>query len=188
MISFVRGTVVEIGLTACVVDVAAVGYQVYMSGANLAKLTEGAEHTLYTYFVVREDAHDLYGFLEKAERDFFMLLMTVSGVGPKSAMQIIEKALYTRIRQALSQGDLVYLTKMAGIGQKTAQKLILELRDKVGSVTDVDSEDDSDALEALTVLGYSLDDARDALSEIPQTVTGTQHRVKAALKHLGKRT
>jgi Holliday junction DNA helicase RuvA len=186
MISFLRGTVSETGLTHATLDVAGVGYMVYTTGATLATLTEGTTHTFHTHFVVREDAHDLYGFLEKAERTFFMLVLTVNGIGPKSALQILDKAHYTKLRSAIAKNDMVFLTKIAGIGAKTAQKLVLELRDKIGAQEDV-TAGDSDALEALTVLGYSLDDARSGLEQVPAGVTKIEDRVKAALRLLGKK-
>lgn len=187
MIAFLRGTVQHVSLTSCILDVHGVGYLLSCTGATLATLAVGEEKTLHTYFVVREDAHDLYGFSDVHERDFFMLLMTVSGVGPKSALQILDRGHYTKIRNAISQGDLSYLTKMAGIGSKTAQKLILELREKVGKTEGSTGADDTDALEALTVLGYSLEDARATLQSIPATVVGPQARIKEALKLLGKK-
>jgi holliday junction DNA helicase RuvA len=187
MIAFLRGTVVDISLTHVVLDVGGVGYMVYTTGATLASLQEDSTTTLYTHFVVREDAHDLYGFTEKAERTFFMLVLTVSGIGPKSALQILDKAHYARLREALSKNDMVYLTKMAGIGQKTAQKLVLELRDKIGAVESGAKNENGDALEALTVLGYSLDDARTSLEQVPADVLRVEARVKAALRLLGKK-
>jgi Holliday junction DNA helicase RuvA len=159
---------------------------VYTTGASLATLREGDTYMLHTHFVVREDAHDLYGFLERAERTFFMLVLTVNGIGPKSALQILDKAHYTKLRDAIAKGDLVFLTKIANIGTKTAQKLILELRDKIGAVEGGTNED-ADAFEALTVLGYSLDDARKALEQVPADVTKVEHRIRAALRLLGKK-
>lgn len=187
MISFLTGTVHDVSLTTCTLDVHGVGYMLYCTGATLATLTVGEEKKLFTYFVVREDAHDLYGFTDTHERNFFTLLMTVSGVGPKSALQILDRGHYTKIRNAISQGDLAYLTKMAGIGSKTAQKLILELREKVGKTEGGTGPDDADALEALTVLGYSLEDARSTLNSIPPSITGPHARIKEALKLLGKK-
>lgn len=183
MISFLHGTVSEIGLTHTTLDVAGVGYLVYTTGATLATLVEGSPTTLYTHFVVREDAHDLYGFLEKAERTFFMLTLSVSGIGPKTALQILDKAHYRKLRDAIAKNDMVYLTKMAGIGSKTAQKLVLELREKIGAIEGHTNED-SDAIEALTVLGYSLDDARRALEHVPPDITKVEARITAALRLL----
>jgi holliday junction DNA helicase RuvA len=186
MISFLRGVVSDTSLTHCTLDVADVGYMVYTTGAVLATLADGAETTLYTHFVVREDAHDLYGFTERAERTFFMLVLTVNGIGPKSALQILDKAHYAKLRSAIAKNDMVFLTKIANIGTKTAQKLVLELRDKIGALEDVSSAD-SDALEALTVLGYSIEDARSALEQVPADVVKIEARVKAALRLLGKK-
>lgn len=186
MIHFLRGTITETGLSHAVIDVSGVGYIVYTTGATLATIPMHVPITLHTHFVVREDTHDLYGFLEKSERTFFLLVLSVSGIGPKTALQILDKAHYARLREAIAKNDLVYLTKMAGIGTKTAQKLVLELREKIGAIEGA-SQEESDALEALTVLGYSLDDARDALQHIPKTITRIEERITAALRFLAKK-
>ncbi|MFM2414600.1 MAG: hypothetical protein RI911_293 [Candidatus Parcubacteria bacterium] len=189
MIAHISGTVTSISLTHAVVDVHGVGYLVASPQSTLATLTVGKNASLKTYLVVREDALDLYGFSEERERDFFVLLQTVSGVGPKSALSIMDKGHFARTRTAMAQGDTTYLVKVLGIGNKTAQKLIIELRDKLGSETfDETAPTDADALEALTVLGYSLDEARAALHNIEASVTGTEARIKAALKQLNRRS
>jgi holliday junction DNA helicase RuvA len=187
MIARISGTVLETTVNQAVIDVHGVGYLVALTGASLAKLIENQEVSLFTYLVVREDALDLYGFIEKAERDCFNLLLSVSGIGPKSALGILDKVDHGRLKHALAQGDLVYLTKMAGIGNKTAQKLILELRDKIGPLEYVSNDTDSDALEALAVLGYNLDEARAVLKSVPDEIQGTEKRVRAALRMLGRK-
>ncbi len=187
MIAHLHGTIRDTTLTHAIIDVHGIGYLVALTGATLAMCTPGNEISLHTYLVVREDALDLYGFIDKAEKEFYILLLSVSGVGPKSALGIMDKGDYRRLKQAFAQGDLVYLTKMVGIGTKTAQKLILELREKVGSLEDASDTGDSDALEALSVLGYSLEDARSILKSIPSDISGTEQRVRAALRMLGKK-
>ncbi len=189
MIAHIAGTVTSISLTHTVIDVHGVGYLIAAPQSTLAALVEGRSASLKTYLVVREDALDLYGFGEDRERDFFILLQTVSGVGPKSALSIMDKGHFARTRTAVAQGDVTFLVKMLGIGNKTAQKLIVELRDKLGAETfDTTSPTDADALEALTVLGYSLDEARAALQAVESDVTGTESRIKAALKNLNRRS
>lgn len=187
MIAHISGTVTDITLTHAVIDVQGIGYLIALTGATIAELSIGQTTTLSTYLVVREDVLDLYGFKERAERDFFLLLLSVSGIGPKSALGIIDKGHYRRLRQALAQGDVSYLTKMAGIGSRTAQKLILELREKIGSEPDAHDTGDSDALEALSVLGYTIDEGRAALQSISTDIIGTEQRVRLALKMLGKK-
>jgi holliday junction DNA helicase RuvA len=188
MIAHIAGTVTSVSLTHAVLDVHGVGYLIAAPQSTLATLIEGKSASLKTYLVVREDALDLYGFSEERERDFFILLQTVSGVGPKSALGVMDKGHYVRTRTALAQGDSTYLVKVLGIGNKTAQKLIVELRDKLGAETlDTTAPTDADALEALTVLGYSLDESRAALNALTEDITGTEARIKAALKNLNRR-
>jgi Holliday junction DNA helicase RuvA len=185
MIAHISGTVIRISLTNTVIDVHGVGYLIAAPQSTLATLVEGKSASLRTYLVVREDALDLYGFSEERERDFFILLQTVSGVGPKSALGIMDKGHFARTRTALAQGDVTYLVKVLGIGKKTAEKLIVELRDKLGSeVLEESAIGDADAIEALTVLGYSLDEARSSLKLVDSAVTGTESRIKAALRNL----
>jgi Holliday junction DNA helicase RuvA len=189
MIAHISGTITAVTLTHAVVDVHGVGYLIAAPQSTLATLVEGKTGSLKTYLVVREDALDLYGFSEERERDFFILLQTVSGVGPKSALGIMDKGHFARTQSAIAQGDTTYLVKVLGIGNKTAQKLIVELRDKIGPEASVEVQaTDADALEALTVLGYSLDEARAALQAVPSEITGTESRIKAALKNLNRRT
>jgi holliday junction DNA helicase RuvA len=186
MISFVRGIVTDVTLTTVTLDVSGVGYLLYAPKSTLIDLHDGETLTCFTHFVVREDAHDLYGFLSKEERAFFLLILSVSGIGPKSALQILDKAPTSRLRTAISQNDIPFLNKVAGIGLKTAQKLVLELRDKIGATEDVHTHD-GDALEALTSLGYSLDESRDALQNVSSDIIKIGDRVKAALKLLGRK-
>lgn len=185
MISTLKGTIVDIGLTHTVIEVGGVGYKVSITGTTSASLQLGEQTRLLTYLAVREDALDLYGFTDERDKSLFMLLLSVSGIGPRSALSILDRGDSRRIRQAISQNDLHYLTKMAGIGTKTAQKLILELRDKIGATEETGTgQADSDALEALIVLGYSSEESREVLRTIPHTITGAQARVKEALKLL----
>jgi holliday junction DNA helicase RuvA len=189
MIAHISGVVTAISFTHAIVDVHGVGYLIAAPQSTLATLVEGTNASIKTYLVVREDALDLYGFSEERERDFFVLLQTVSGVGPKSALSIMDKGHFNRTRTAIAQGDVAHLVKVLGIGKKTAEKLIVELRDKIGAETlvQVDSSD-ADALEALTVLGYSLDAARATLNALPKDILGTEARIKAALKNLSRRS
>jgi Holliday junction DNA helicase RuvA len=188
MIAQIRGTVAAIETSALVVDVGGVGYRVNTTPGTAAALTEGAEVALRTHLVVREDALELYGFTEQPARVLFEHLIGVSGVGPKSALSILSIAQPQTLMSAVAAGDTSYLTQVSGIGQKNANKIVLELKDKLGAAAEVGEatyEHDGDALEALKALGYSASESRQALQSIDASVTGTNERIKAALKHLG---
>ncbi len=141
---------------------------------------------LFIHTHVREDAFDLYGFLNYEELEFFEMLITVSGIGPRGALVILGVASIETLRKAISSGDLAYLTKISGIGRKTAEKILLELRDKVGAETEGTLQGELDALEALKSLGYSQNEARDALKQI-DSGTDTNTKVREALKILGRK-
>ncbi len=131
---------------------------------------------------------DLYGFANKKELDFFELLITISGVGPKTALNILNVASVDSLRQAVSTGETAHLTKVSGLGKKMADKIVLELKGKLGNYEEIafGHKEEIDALEALKSLGYSHKESREALQEIDKSHTTTSARVKAALKHLGK--
>ena len=193
MISRLTGTILDIGDKYVVIDVSGVGYKVFCASDTLATLAEDTLTSLHTYLAVREDALDLYGFATMSEKNFFELLISVSGIGPKSALGILSTTSIDTLAQAIATGDTSYLTKVSGIGRKTAEKIVLELRDKMHAHTSNKKETsgslrmESDIIEALKALGYSQNEARDALKEIPQTVIGTNARIREALKILGKK-
>ena len=189
MISRLEGKVTYIGGQSAIIDVHGVGYKVHASADTLSKLKEGQDASFWTYLAVREDALDLYGFPDKESHDFFTLLITVSGIGPKSALGILNVVAVATLRKAIAKGDPAYITKISGIGSKKAEKIVLELKDKLTlSEAEMKSElgDDSDAIAALESLGYSEREAREGLKKIPAEFVGTSARVKAALKILGK--
>ncbi len=172
-----------------ILDVNGVGYKIFTSTetAQTLKKTLGVV-TVLTHLVVREDVLDLYGFIDRAEQDFFELLIGISGVGPKSALSILSLAPPATLRKAISSSNTSYLTQVSGIGRKIAEKIVLELRDKIGAL---DSEGDNldqeaEAIMAMESLGYSAREAREALRQIPADVTDTGDKVKQALKHMRK--
>lgn len=189
MISQLTGDIVFTGERYVVLEVGGVGYKVYVPPDTLraaAKKKGGVR--LWTHLAVREDAMDMYGFMERAELEFFELLIGVPGIGPRSALGIMSIAPVENIKKAVSSGDSSYLTKVSGIGRKTAEKIVLELRDKLGAWTETGSpelKEEADVLEALQSLGYSQSEARDALKKVPREISGTGARVKEALKLLG---
>lgn len=185
MIAKLTGTVDEVTLHSLVLNVHGVGYLVFVTGGLLAHVRTGQEITLFTHHAVRETASDLYGFLTKEELGFFELLLTVSGIGPKSALAILNTASIETIREGVQTGDASHLTKVAGIGKKSAEKIVLELKDKLGSLEYVggNTTGSGDAIEALTALGYSLSEARDAIKQVNKDLS-TEEMVKQALKNL----
>jgi holliday junction DNA helicase RuvA len=192
MIAHLEGTVVYKGESYVVVSVHGVGYKVFTSSACLLSFEEQDSCALFIYSAIRENAFDLYGFSTMEELGFFELLLGVSGIGPKSALAIFAVAPLPTLRSAIARGDLSYLHKGAGIGKKTAEKVILELRDKLKmhATHDAHSQEyreESDALEGLLSLGYKEHEARTALKEIPPEVEGASARIKAALGVLGKK-
>jgi len=194
MIGRLKGKIIFRAQKHLILDVNGVGYALYVSLDTLKKISrqmESQEIIFWTHLHVREDALQLYGFLEKAEVEFFEMLIAISGVGPKSAIGILGVAPLDLLKRAIASGDTSYLSKVSGIGRKTAEKIVLELRDKLGGTAGADSEDaairgEEDALDALQALGYSLREARDVLKEIPPEVKGVEARIKAALKLLSK--
>jgi len=174
-----------------VIDVQGVGYRVHVVKEYGQKLAVGAKITLLTYLAVRENALDLYGFENLETLDYFELLITVPGIGPKSALAILSLAAPAVLRQAITAEDTAYLTRVSGIGQKNAEKIVLTLKDKLvpaatpSGETSVDLATEADALEALKSFGYAAAEAREALKKAGGGDTSA--RIKAALQALGNR-
>lgn len=192
MIACLSGTVRHKDLNAIVVDVSGVGYKVWVTAETALEVTPSSPIFLWTHLVVRETALELFGFLDKETLDTFNLLITISGIGPKSALGILNVATPPMLRRAVASEDTTYLTRVSGIGKKNAEKIVLELKDKL-KITKEDTPTSSaqaraegDALEALVSLGYSERDARNALRQVPKEVEGVNERVKTALRLLSK--
>ena len=190
MIAQLKGTVISSGVNYIILGVNGVGYRVHTTLEITHALRKEKEDViLFTHLAVRETSMDLYGFLSEAEVTFFELLISVSGIGPKSALAIMNLETVATLSSAISQGDTTYLTKVSGIGKKSAEKIIIELRDKTLS-EDVNGtyahEEDKDTLDALQSLGYSVREAREVIKSLPKDLTGAQKRITEALKILGK--
>lgn len=189
MISQVRGKIILKTDKFVVIDVGGLGYKVGVSVDTLARLKNKEEVSLWTHLHVREDALDLYGFLDQSELEFFEMLINISGIGPKSALGIIGVAPIETLKKAIASGDNSYLTKVSGVGRKTAEKIVLELRDKLSALGHKaeygELSGELDATLALQSLGYSQNEARDALKKVDSSITDTSAKVKAALKILG---
>lgn len=187
MIAALAGTVRHKDLNTLIVDVSGVGYKVFVPTDVALEASPSKPILLWTHLAVRETSLDLFGFSERETLGIFELLITISGIGPKTALGILNVATPATLRQAVASGETSYLTRVSGIGKKNAEKIVLELKDKLkvsGDDTLVDTRGEGDALEALVSLGYSERDARDALKKIPKDVVGASDRVRAALKLL----
>ncbi len=192
MISHLHGKIIHMGERFAVLETNGVGYKVFAPTEVLETLgkRQGETASLWTYLAVRENALDLYGFLEKEELDFFELLISISGIGPKTALGILSVTTIKNIRQAVASGETAHLTKVSGIGRKIAEKIVLELRDKIDFLPEEKDDgvmrDESDALLGLQALGYSEREAREALKKLPKEISKPSERIKQALKLLGK--
>ena len=190
MISFLRGRILNKGLNYAIIETHDLGYQVFAGETLLDTLKIGTEVELYTHHQIKEDASDLYGFKSLDDLELFELLLTVSGVGPKSALGVLNIATAGDIKDAIIRGDANLLTKVSGIGKKTAERLVLELKTKImrvgGSSVTLNSAaaSGSDEIDALMSLGYSLAEARAALNLIDSDLKDSGERVKAALKKM----
>ena len=192
MIAHLRGTFLTSDESSVILDVAGVGYRVFATdAARTAASSAVGELSLWTHTVIREQSHELYGFLRETDVRLFELLIGVSGVGPKSALAILNLAPASTLAAAIRAGDLGYLTKVSGIGKKNAEKIVLELKDRLAAFVAEGGDDeaalneDAEVIEALTALGYSMQDARTALLSVSSEVAGTNARITAALKQLG---
>ncbi len=202
MIAYLTGTILHKDLKYVVLMTSGgTGYKVYTTLETHGQVSAGAEASLWIHTVVREDALDLYGFSDKKTLEFFELLITISGIGPKSALGILSAASVSSIREAVISGETAYLTKIAGVGKKVAEKIVLELKDKVGpdeygtgTGSGTASSADVDALDALMSIGYSQKESKDVLDELSKQASrgdidplkNAGDKVKAALKLLGK--
>ena len=177
-----------------IVEAAGVGYKIFTPASRLANVSVGDEVIVYTYLSVSEYAMDLYGFLDPADKTFFTLLLDVPGIGAKSALGILEKTTMAEVQQAILAGNPEILTKMSGLGQKTAEKIIVALKDKVESLTIRTkgakepglATADNDAFDALAGFGYSSSEIRGALNQLESNVKDPGEKIKAALKILGR--
>ncbi len=197
MIGSIKGKIILKTEKFLIVETNGVGYKISVSPDTLFQLSaphsySGQNNTEVLFWIhthVREDILDLYGFLERQELEFFEMLINVSGIGPKGALSILGIASIDTLKRAIGTGDTSYLTKISGIGKKTAEKIVIELRDKIADKMKdekggVSLQGELDALEALKSLGYSQNQAREALKKVP-TELDTNKKIREALKILG---
>ena len=192
MISYIKGKIIFKNENFIIVSTGNVGYKVFV----MSDLNEiGQDIELFTYLNVREDALALYGFLEYKELELFEHLISISGIGPKAGMGILSLADPKTIKVAIAKGDSSILTRVSGIGKKTAERVVLELRNKFSSIEDDDVlqgkskeiNDYADTIEALVSLGYSSAQAKKALSNIPAEIKDVSERIRLSLRELGKK-
>ena len=188
MIGSLRGRVASIGTDHALVEVGGIGYRVMAGPALLAKLRVGAEASVYTHHLVREDLQALFGFASPEELAFFELLMTVSQVGPRLALAITAAYPVVKLQLAIVNDEVDLFTSVSGVGRKTAQRIILELKEKVhaAGVAGGVGSTDSDVVAALESLGYTASEARRAAGAVAGGEDGLDVRIKAALQELAR--
>lgn len=189
MIASLRGKVIE-KTTSIVIECAGVGYGVTVSLSDLGVVSVEGETKLYIYEHIKDDSHDLYGFLHETSKHLFEKLISVKNVGPKAAMAILDIGTSEAVRNAIAGGDIKYLQLAKGVGKRASEQIVVELRDKVGATVSDTAENlvhrsglnaNDEALQALVSLGYTESDAHHVLSSIDQKLS-TEDRVKKALK------
>lgn len=191
MIAQLKGEVTEMRDSYIILLVNGVGYKVHttLEAIKNIKKSDNPIISINTHLAVRENALDLYGFLKNDELNFFKMLISISGIGPKTAVAILNVADVDTLKTAISTGESSYLTKVSGIGKKNAEKIILELRDKLGVIDQKEDatlmKDEIETIEALQALGYSIREARDAMKKISKDAKTPSERIKEALKTLG---
>ncbi len=188
MISLLKGTIELNTDRYVIINVNDVGYKVYISGNTFKNLPKKGEQVkLYTYLYVRENIMDLYGFLNSEELEIFKLLISISGIGPKGALSVLTVVSIDTLKKAIVNEESDVLTKVSGIGKKMAEKIVLELKNKISKeFSGKGVGEDSEAIDALMSLGYKLKEAREILKKVPKEIEGVENRVREALKLLGK--
>ena len=201
MIAFVKGILSEIGEGKAVVDCGSLGYEINVPSSVTGAVRIGSEVKLYTFLNVREDEMSLFGFLDQDSLSMFKLLITISGIGPKGALGVLSVMSVSDLRFAVLAGDAKSISRAPGIGQKTAQRIVMELKDKVSisdsfdssgnvgsaaALTGEESSAKSDAIIALTELGFSSSDALRAVSKVEIAGRSANQILKDALKALGR--
>ena len=194
MIAGIKGTIEAIGNNWVIIDVQGVSYQVFLPTSTLSTLgVVGQEAKLHTHLHVREDNLTLYGFSSARELTLFQTLITVSGIGPKLGMALLSAMDVEQITMAIASGDAAMLTAVPGIGKKTAERIILELKDKITTswmlTQDLESVwGNSEVVAALTSLGYSVSEATRAVATLPSSShLSLEEKIKLTLKHFGEK-
>jgi len=189
MIRRIDGKTVDKTVDSLLIDCGGLGYNVWTTPENLSKIKVNQPLVMWTHHVFREDSQDLYGFLDKEDLGFFKLLITVSGIGPKTALSIMTIASVETLYQGIVSGDSAYLTKISGMGKKTAEKIVFELSGKIEAIVGEGknplNQEGHDVIEALQTLGYGEREIRDVLKKLDNTISA-EKQIKAALVFLSK--
>ena len=200
MIGYIRGKVTALFKDACFLEAGGIGYRIFISDKTRQKLTNGEEAKLLTYMAVREDAILLYGFLGEEEYSLFLLLISISKIGPKVAMGILSSMTPSVFVGAVKTQNVSQLTKLPGIGKKTAERLLVELKDKVGAFSVETISDDGsepapsteadpvtgEAVKALMSLGYEMDEITPVLQKLSGSYDNVSKLVSAALREFAR--
>ena len=199
MFSYIKGTLSHIGTNHIVLDVGGVGFKIYTSQTSIngaSSLSDKTDVTFHTYLYIKEGIMDLYGFYTKEELELFEMLISVSGVGAKGAIAILSVASYSKISLSIVTGDAKFISQAQGIGSKTAQRICLELKDKISNDSIIQSDDNSietvvinvdarkEAVSALMALGYSKQMAEKAVLKADNSLDKVEDIIKSALKSL----
>ncbi|MEK7203068.1 MAG: Holliday junction branch migration protein RuvA [Patescibacteria group bacterium] len=192
MIAFLSGKIKNKGSGYIILEINNIGYKVFVSQIFFSNLDIGQLIDLYTYQHIREDAMDLYGLKTMEELKFFELLLSVSGIGPKSALGVLSIADVRDIKNSIVAGDSALLIKVSGIGRKIAERVVLELREKISKTNFIEGKINNtvnasgDEIDALLALGYSIIQARQALSAVDSKIKESGERIRQALRNLGR--
>lgn len=196
MISYIKGKVVKKGLDYIILDNGGMGYFISMSLSTLNRLREGEDVLIRTYMHIREDAIALFGFLTSDEIEIFKKLISVSGVGPRVGLSVLSTYEANTVKEIILKDDVLRMSKVSGIGKKTAGKIMLELKDKVGTLDDLSKEDEinvsqyssevSDIINALIALGFNPNEAKKAIDRIDITGKTDNEIIKEALKNINR--
>jgi len=195
MISYLKGTILHKGQNFLIVSTGDIGYKIFVNEKFFPRAEKGQEVELYTHQYVREDALDLYGFESWEQLNLFELLLSISGIGPKSALSATSVAEAAEFREYISRGDASLLTQVSGIGKRTADRIVVELRDKIGVLTPTAGSEQSsggangamissDEIDALMALGYSMPQAREALKKVDPEIKDSGKRIREALRNI----
>jgi Holliday junction DNA helicase RuvA len=189
MIASLEGRIIDKGSDYAVVEVGGVGFQVFVPSPHIDEMRVGDSKFLFTYLVVREDSLTLYGFINAEEREYFGLLIGVSGVGPRLALATLSTLNPDTIRRAILSEQPEIFTRVPGIGKKSAQKISLHLQDRIQAIDGLEpvammDDTDTQVLEALVALGYSVVEAQAALQSVPRdTPDNVETRIRLALQY-----
>ena len=192
MIAHIKGEVAEKFDSSVIVDVNGVGYEIALTALDFDAVTVGETQKFYTHHSVRENGEDLYGFSSLAAKKLFELLTSVNGVGPRAGMAILSLAAPEDVRNAIANADVAFISKASGVGKKSAERVIVDLRDKVGLPSHVGATEvfvptggvkpeKDEALDALIALGFPLKEATEALEKVDKNLS-VEERIRAALK------